>query len=186
MRALCAALVLLTLGCARNAILELDVTIPAQAVVDGRGYALVEVADGVSDFDDDAFALQGEESIEVSGTEARTARFAVMGTSPSTEVRVRVRYCVTPRCDDLDMDVRPFMDGLRPGHRYVFERAFYVGHVTSYEVDVDPLSAGTESAAPRTICRCAVAGCVGRTTTSYCRLSADPCNDDPANTHFCE
>ena len=185
MRVLVAVLVLSTLGCARNAILELDVTIPAQAIVDGRRYALVEVADGVSAFDDDAF-LQGEESIEVSTTETRTARFAVMGTSAATEVRVRVRYCVAPRCDDIEMDVRPFMEGVRPGYRYVFERAFYVGRVTSYEIDVDPLSAGTESAVPETICRCAVAGCVGRTTTSYCRLSADPCNDDPANTHFCE
>lgn len=184
MRPLALALALFSLGCARNAILELDVTIPAQTVVDGRRYARIEVSDGVTSFDEDSFG--SGETVELSAATPGTARFAVMGSDPSTEVRVRVRYCVRPACDDPNEDVRPFQEGMRPGYRYVFERAFYVGHVTSYEIRVDPLSAGTESAASEPICRCAVAGCVAGAATSYCRASADPCNDEPGNTHFCE
>lgn len=184
------ALVVLT-GCARNAILELDVAVPEQTVVDERRYALVEVSSRLDAFDEDAFAFEGVETVDLRDG-AETVRFAVVTEDPTRPVGVRVRYCVDPTCSDLTRDVRPFQDVANPlyaerrGHRYVLPRAFYVGHVTSYALAVPAAADGGESDTVEEICRCAVAGCVGRPVTSYCRASSDPCNDDPDNTHFCE
>lgn len=184
LRVACVALALS--GCARNAMLELDVVVPEQAIVDDRRYAYIEVSSGVSDFDETPFSIQGAVSVDLPEG-GRTVPFAVLTGDETTEVRVLVRYCHDATCGDPDLDVRPFLDGLVPGYRYAFERAFYIGAVTSYTLDVAALGATPESTTVSNVCRCEIAGCA--TTLpggSYCRGTSDVCDTDPMNTHFCE
>lgn len=179
------ATLLLATGCARNAMLELDVVVPPQTVAD-RPFAYIEVSSDISSFDESPFSIQGTANLDV--MDGGTAPFAVLTGDESTEVRVRVRYCRSASCSDID-DVRAFEEGTEPGLFYSFERAFYIGAVTSYTLEVGPLSAEQPLAmtSVSTICRCQVAGCA--TTLpggSYCRGTSDVCDSDPTHTHFCE
>lgn len=173
-------------GCARNAIFNLDVVIPAQTVTDGRRYAFIAVSSGQSDFDEQPFAVQGAVNVDL--TEGRrVVPFAVTSSDPTTAVRVLVRYCHEPNCAELDLDMRPFMEGMVPGYRYAFEHPFYIGAVTSYTLPVPALGMPAESSAINTVCRCAIEGCgEAEPGSSHCYGTAELCTDDPAFPHFCE
>lgn len=174
-------------GCARNAVLDLDVVIPAQpSLAAGRRHAFVEIGTGFNGFEEQVLGLEGATDVDVATIVGPSERltFSVVASDPGAELRVRVRYCRTERCDDPS-DVLPFEEGTEPGLRWTFERAFYVGQRTSYELAVPALVAGAESVDPRTVCRCAVIGCATVAPgTSSCRGTTNVC--DRTARHFCE
>lgn len=178
---------MLLLGsCARNAIFDLDVVIPSQSAPSGMNvYAYIEIADGVSDFDQDPFAIAGVESVLVG--EATTVPFSIVTSDPTLEVRVRVRYCYQ---SDLTMvsDCSGGGDAndltLHPGHRYSIPRAFYIGHVTTHTIRVPPATAA-ESTTVTVVPRCLVGGCIPVSEgVSSCRDTTDIFNE--TQPHFCE
>lgn len=178
---------LLSTSCARNAVANIDVRIPAQTVMPmGRHWVWIELADEVTDFGSQTFALESPQSVDLNEVSLpHVVQFAVTSSDTTTRLRVRVRYCMTERCASPE-DMRALDEG-QPGYRYQFERLFYIGAVTSYELTVAALDPATEATAPiSTVCRCAVAGCLRMPSASYCRMNSDPCDSDPANTHFCE
>lgn len=177
-------------ACARNAVLDLDVVIPPQASPpDLRRHAFVEVGTGLNDFADQVLGLEGARDVDVTTLDGSRAplAFSIVAGDPSTELRVRVRYCRAERCSDPS-DMRNFDDGTEPGLGWVFERAFYVGERTSASITVPALAPGIETGVPTTVCRCAVIGCaVVPPGTSSCRMTTmtlPPC--DPTARHFCE
>lgn len=168
---------LLLASCARNAIFDLDVVIPSQAATAEHAFALIEVADGVSDFDQDPFAITEVQSVALG--DATTVPFSVVTSDASLEVRVRVRYCSTADCTGTDNDIM-----VHPGHRYSIPRAFYIGHVTTHTIRVPPATAA-ESTMVNVVPRCLVGGCIPVSEgVSSCRDTTDIFNE--TQPHFCE
>lgn len=176
----------LVTGCARNAVLDLDLVIPAQATaIDGRSHAYVEIGTSLNDFDHQLFDLDTATDVDVTAIAGGSTRirYSVVAGDPSTELRVRVRYCREERCNDPD-DMRNFPSA-EPGLRWSFERAFYAGQRTTAEVFVPALAAGVESDTVETVCRCAVVGCATVAPgASSCEMTTDPC--DETAPHFCD
>lgn len=177
----------LVTGCARNAVLDLDVVLPAQAApLDGRRHAFVEIGTGLNDFGDQLLGLEGATDVDVTtlGGSSEPTRFSIVAGDPAAELRVRVRYCRAARCSDPS-DMRNFDDGTEPGLLWTFERAFYAGERTTASIAVPALTATVETGEPETVCRCAVIGCATVAPgTSSCRMTTLLC--DPTARHFCE
>ena len=173
-------------GCARNAVIELDVVVPNQpAHASGRTHAFIEVGTGLNDFGDQVLGLEGATDVDVTTVDAPTA-FSIVAGDPATELRVRVRYCRVARCSGA-LDMMLFAEGTEPGLNWTFERAFYAGERTSAAIDVPALAFAAETGEPRTVCRCAVIGCaIVPPGASSCRGTAAVTPCDPTARHFCE
>ena len=173
-------------GCARNAVIDLDIRVPRQpTVVDGRVHAFIEVGTGLNDFGEQLLGLEGSVDVDVSmlATPTSITSLSIVAGDPATELRVRVRYCRAERCSSPD-DMRG-LDVDEPGFRWTFERAFYAGERTSAAIDVPALAPSIETGTPEMVCRCAVIGCaVVGPGTSSCRMTTDVC--DAVARHFCE
>jgi hypothetical protein len=83
-------------------------------------------------------------------------------------VHVRVRYCRDPRC-------ARFEDTGATEVQLTIERAFYSGERTFLMLDLPP--AVPVELHEIAITKCRIRGCVGGTTTTFCRSDG---------THFCE
>lgn len=167
----CAPLLLLAaVGCADNAILEMELVLP-EASGDVR-YAYVQTRSGEVDFED-AWSGSGE----VDGLELGQDVIVSIEADDSEEIgeplAIKLRYCTTERCtapaDEPAQEVR-----------VAIERAFYRGAFTRIRLaDLPPVTACAETCEVqrRDIERCAVRGCRAGDTTRYC---------DSEDRHFCE
>jgi hypothetical protein len=172
---------LMTLGCARNAFLELEIELPKNERAEERHAVIRVVTETPFDIE-----WQGDNPIppvKLSTTGVTSQRVSIEGTSDSETkpVRVKVRFCKQPNCTDLQ-------DDRAPEAWLEIERAFYIGKRTSLKwtiacvpnvVDVTP--APPTCAAPNKtvvpIEKCKVSGCRGGAPTS---------NNCVAGKHFCE
>lgn len=156
-RSVTLALALLASGCARNALLELEVQLPP-----GIDHAELRVlSDPPPSYDDPEWDAVTPEALDEVG---EVARVQVLAEGPAIEapLAARVRLCGATPCDST-AEVR-----------VEIERPFYVGHETRVTVAIPavPLAFDTY-----VVDRCAVRGCLGGDTLEFCR-------DD--GTHYCE
>ena len=166
---LIAALVL-TACTGDGGILEIDLGLPPRPPAPSEAaYAFIQARPSPSfpfgvdwDGDDpDGIALTGEpERLAVS----------VVGQPDHVEppLHLRVRYCADPRCGI-------FEDRTATDVQVTIDRAFYPGERTFLMLDL-PLAAPVETH-EITITKCLIRGCVGGTTTTFCRSDGS---------HFCE
>jgi len=164
-------------GCADNAVLELELELPAAA--DGRGHAYVETLsteglDG-ADFDgpwegravEQGFALGSSRSMQ-------DVSVVASGASLERALGVRVRFCSDARCEASADSTE------RREARWVFERAFYRGRRMTYRLVVPAIPA-VPSGAPVEVGRCQVGhGCAPGTSLD------DPDFCRPDGRHLCE
>ncbi len=170
-RVLTACAALLLFGCAENAILEVDLQLPAQPTTGPALFAHVQArsADVVS-FDETwagTDAIEGRELAE----EASPLPFSVVagGSAFTRKLGVRVRFCETPACTGLGDDYAPEM-------RYRIERAFYRGRRTRVTIAIASVPTAPPGEA-EVIEKCDVEGCTSGSTLSYCFIDGR---------HFCE
>lgn len=156
-------------SCARDAILEVHVALPAGPA---NRYALVQFETSDADFTT-AWARTAEYPGTQLGAAARTVDYSVITESPETRLRMKVSFCTTADCSGID-DAPDRV----PAVWYQFDRAFYIGQRTSYTATIAtvPLNPPT---APTMVDRCSIAGCVDAvgTTTNFCRIDGR---------HYCE
>lgn len=170
----------LSLGCARNAFLELEIDLPKNETTTTR-FALVQVVSGDVPFDQ---AWAGGDPVPAVklGAAPTPLKISVEGDS-DTETRpieVKVRFCKDASCTALGDDVAPEV-------RMHLERAFYIGERTSYtwsiacmpnvpgQTDPPPVC-DTKQRAQNDVPKCKVAGCRSGVTSEYCS----------GGKHFCE
>lgn len=175
-------LVLVSNGCTRNAIFELELTLPVQPGDSPPLFAVVSARTDVG-FDQ----RWGEEPLEgiplpqscpaVEALEcgdrpldsACSETISVVGDGEDLgELRMRVRFCIDPTCSAPE-------DANAPEHRVAVERAFYVGRYTQARVCIDDVPATSDPPAEQ-IERCEVR-CRDGAAAEHCRLDG---------THFCE
>jgi hypothetical protein len=132
------ALPLVLVGCAQNSIFELTLNIaPApQTAPDPdmslRDKILIEARSGESDFTADWQQTQITGLVLENGPDNTvTASFGASGEKLEQELRVKVRFCVDPRCVAVEM-----YDQEAPEIWYRFDRVFYRGRYTRYELDI--------------------------------------------------
>lgn len=169
-------------GCARNAFLELTITLPPNATNQSQLFAVTQVMAGETDF---KIQWGGDNPIAPVQLNAspQTQKLSIEGTTDneSTEIRVKVTFCKEANCLGANDDKAPAA-ALR------IERAFYIGKRTSYvwKIVCIPLGGDVTSPAcaevvdkvPSEIEKCEVAGCRAGTTSNYCSAGKHFCEDD--------
>ncbi len=171
MRAWPLAIALLGTACARNAVLEVELTVPPQPAGPPRFVVVQFETDDVG-FEEDWRRSESYPGAPL-GTEAEVLRYSVVSEDPSTVVLVKVHFCVSEDCSALE-DARDRV----PAIWYRLERSLYVGERTTWReeiaaVPLDPPSGAT------IVEKCAIEGCIstGSAASSFCRLSG---------AHYCE
>jgi len=171
-RALVAAAVFVSSGCARNAFLELTIELPKDA--DGR-FAVTQVMAGAPDFTiawgtDDPIA-----PIKLDPNSPQSQRLSIEGDTDneSTPISVKVAFCKQADCLAPTDSSAPFA-GLK------IERAFYIGKRTSFawKLDCIPGSTGCTAQPTTDVPKCGVAGCRAGVTSSYCAGGKHYCEED--------
>ncbi len=167
--ALSLSLLALSVGCARNAILEVEVELPPGPT---DRYAVVQFETGDVAFDAvwaraDAFA--GTPLT----TTPQTIPYSVVSEDASTVIRMKVSFCTTPDCSGID-DAPDRV----PALWYQFDRALYIGERTRWTAAITTLPTDPPED-PVEVDRCEIEGCIDApdSTTTFCRLSGE---------HYCE
>lgn len=154
-------------SCADNAILELELDLPAASGA-GPTYAYVQSrsADTITFDGDWAGADAPEGFLLTSSTSVQHVSFVTSGAAMTRPLGVRVRFCSDRVCGAI-------ADTTAPEARFVITRAFYRGQRTT--LTLTPMPSATP--ATTTVGKCEVAGCTTGTATSYCYADGR---------HFCE
>ncbi len=168
---------LLLAGCAQNSIFELTMNIepPPEVASTGdlRDKVLIEARTGDADFEADWQQTQITGIVLDPGTSNTVlASFEGSGEVLEQQLRVKIRFCVDPRC------TQPLPDGNAPELRYEFQRVFYQGRYTSYELDIPTIPASGSTPA-RMIGKCDIVG-------EGCWEGATDNNCLGDGRHFCE
>lgn len=160
---------LLTSACARNAILEVEVELPAGPP--GR-FAVVQFETNSTDFDT-VWARTDDYAGAELGSSPQAVAFSVISERPDTVVRVKVSFCTTADCSGID-DAPDRV----PALWYELERSLYVGERTAWRVVIATLPIDPPSE-PILVDACEIAGCIEApdTVTRFCRLDGR---------HYCE
>ncbi|MEZ4340766.1 MAG: hypothetical protein R3B82_29440 [Sandaracinaceae bacterium] len=184
-RALTALVALLAVGCARNAIFELELELPQQPAGVAPLYAVLQVANDRA-FAADWSSVERLEGLALTPTCSRplvppdcqvreltpdcSRVVSIVGDEADAPdpLRVRLRFCEDPSCTAA-------RDATAPEARVEFERALYPGHFTQGRVCVDTVPT-TPSPVPTIVDRCDVR-CRDGEAATYCRADG---------THFCE
>ena len=167
---LCSCLIVLfALGCARNAVLELEIDLPPGPT---SRYAVVQFENQDSEFTA-SWGRTGSWAGTPLTASRQTVRYSVVTEAVQNRVRIKVNFCTTADCSAID-DAPDRV----PALWYELERAFYRGRETHWLLTVmappiDPPAAAIE------VTRCEIAGCISAppSTGNYCRFDG---------THFCE
>lgn len=135
MRAPAILLALLAVGCDQNAILELQVQVPAAPDGDPRAwYAQIQVrnADGHPFSTVEGRPLPwmgGSDSMVTLGDEPLWECISVISNDETLDVHVRVRFCRSENCGNLE-------DSNPPERLYSLEHPFYLGRRTYHRIVV--------------------------------------------------
>lgn len=176
-RRLALLLALVASGCARNAIFELELELPAQPSGPAL-FAVVEASrDGFGTTEPDPIAIPLAAACArpdpAPACEDRTLDpscsavvSVVAGGAFTDPLAIRVRFCEDPGC-------AASADASAPTHLVEVERAFYEGHHTQARVCIDTVPSAPVT---ETVARCDVR-CRDGSATMQCRLDG---------THFCE
>ncbi len=178
------AIAALASGCTRDAVLELELDLPAQPSGGAMRYAVVQVqSDGSFDGTWADVPLSGQplaasctrpeptipcDDRMLDPTCSEVISVVAGQDAIAQPLSVRVRFCSDPTCSAPE-------DATAPERRVVIERAFYLGHYTQARVCIDDVPAMTDTD-PQIIPRCEVR-CREGSSMLQCRLDG---------THFCE
>ncbi|MBX3275217.1 MAG: hypothetical protein KF729_33435 [Sandaracinaceae bacterium] len=190
-RAAILALTLTALGCAQNAYFELQVQLPA-APAGQTWYAQVQVRDSTNPL---SIPWMGPGDVPSIPLEAspRWDCISIEGTRPDVTLHVRVRFCRSPDCLDLE-------DGDPPQRLYSFETPFYIGSRTYYRVQVPRIPVCTtdadcaSGACIEERCGCATSADCGPTercepgagcVTVVTRCQIEGCIEGPVSASYC-
>jgi hypothetical protein len=183
--AVAAAGVIASSGCARNAFLELSITMPANGTKVAQLYAVTQVMAGATDF---KIQWGGDNPIApvlLSAT-PQVQKLSIEGNNDNetTEIRVKVTFCKEPNCVGSN-------DDKAPAAALQIERAFYIGKRTTYTWKLDCVPAGGPDVQyeagktcavvdkePDVVTKCEVGGCRPGTTSNYCSGGKHFCEDD--------
>jgi hypothetical protein len=174
MRITAASIVLALVGCADNAILEVELDLPA-ANADTR-YAVVQGRSGEVDFDATWAGGGVIDGLELSNETMLVGIEADDGGEIDAPLALRIRYCIDPACGDA-------RDGEAQEIQVTVERAFYEGEYTLLRAEALPLpdviDCTTGGCAPERVMveKCRIEGCRAGMTINWC-------NSD--GLHFCE
>jgi hypothetical protein len=131
-----AVILLVAGGCANNAIFTLHLDLPPappgppvprpQLVVEGRAATGLVMADWTADWQQ--WQAGG---IPLNATVRTTASvdFVASGATVTEPLWVKIRFCVSEVCTDVD-------DGVAPEVRVAFERVFFQGRYTEYTLPI--------------------------------------------------
>lgn len=167
-------LALALVGCAENAVLEVELTLPAQPATGAPLFAYVQARSAVVVSFEEAWA--GTDAVEgralEDGVSALPFSVVAGGASFARQLGIRVRFCASRDCTGLGDDRAPEV-------RYRVERAFYQGQRTRLALVIDPVPpAPPATGAPiDEIDKCEVEGCTSGSTSTYCFMNGH---------HFCE
>ena len=159
---------LLSSGCAQNAILEVTVDMPAADP--SRTYLVVRALSGEADFSNDWQQSQIA-GIPLNTTEANIVEIGIEGSGDDLlrVLNVKLRFCVHPECQAVPDD------GDSPEVWLTFERAFYQGEYTGYQLSLMPPPT-TAPSTPTIVGKCEIFGCVeGSSPTGYCADDVHHC-----------
>jgi len=178
----CCAVLLGSAGCARNAVFELELDLPAQPAGVTPLYAVVQVRND-ADFSADWSTVVPLEGIplnpscpssavtcgdrELSGCSA-VVSVVGDGADFTRRLRVRVRFCASPSCEGSD-------DATPPQAHIEVERALYQGRYTQGRVCIDSVPP-TPTPEASVVGRCDVR-CRDGEAVMHCRADGS---------HFCE
>lgn len=172
MRVASLALSALLLGaCARDAVLEVELTVPAQPTSGPQRYAVVQFETDQASFEADWRGSNDYPGVELID-EPQTIAYSVISEDPGLVVQVKVSFCTTEACTATDD-----APDRAPAVWYRLERSLYVGERTRWS----PVIAAVPSDPPSDVVgvdKCEIAGCIeASAATSFCRLSGE---------HYCE
>lgn len=159
-------------GCAENAILEVELDVPAQPSTEPPLYAFVQIRDEGWRFEEGwAAAARDWEGVALGPDRQVLDYSAIAGEDALPSLHVKVRFCLDPACSRHDEEMDPALWYRLETPFYSSKRTYWRASVPSIPVDVPT--------APRVVDRCEIGGCfdVPPDTTSYCRSDG---------THFCE
>ncbi len=164
-RAALVALGLASLGCAPEAVLDLQVMLPARAASGEARVASIQTARAAGHpFD----APWSDEGFEVELDDAPTlAAWSVLASDPATDLHLKIRFCRERGCA-----------GGAVGERwFALEHPFYVDRRTSWASCITSAPI-TRPDAPLEVDRCQIRGClVGGVPERWCRFEGH---------HYCE
>jgi hypothetical protein len=178
------SLPLVLFGCAQNSIFELTLNIaPApqtapDVMMSLRDKVLIEARSGDASFGADWQQTQITGIVlDNAPNNTVVASFGGSGAELEQPLRVKVRFCVDPRCTNVEA-----ADGGAPEIWYEFDRVFYQGRYTHYELDImefpttEPMD---EDADVNGVDKCAIVGegCWEGATDNNCLADGR---------HFCE
>jgi hypothetical protein len=188
-RALSLAL-LCSLGCADEAILELEITYPPQT--EGAAYALIEARDSAHPFAANWHPSDLENRPFQLGSEATTERVSILSDRTYEKLRIKVIFCPDENCTERHDSA--------PKAWFELESPFYIGEVTQWSFrflnlptlarthPCPTLRAETEDPACEDsdrdvdwliVDQCRIGGCTnGSERGLFCRMDSDR--------HFCE
>ncbi len=168
------ALALFASACARNAVLEVELTVPGQLVGPAR-FAVVQFETGEQPFGGDWRSSSDYPGVELA-SEPQTLAYSVISEDPETVVLVKVSFCTTEDCSAID-DAPDRV----PAVWFRLERAFYIGQRTRWERTIDAIPAEAPMDDPGDVVevgKCEIEGCItAGAETQFCRLSGE---------HYCE
>lgn len=158
------AIALTGAGCAQNAALEVELTLPPGPTDGTTMFAVVQARDAAE------FVLEEEwrggdlEPIALIPGEAIEDHVSILSTDASTDLLIKVRFCTSPDCIDID-------DATSPDRWFEIEHPFYIGKRTYWTAeDAIPEIPTERDTAPLFVGRCEVEGCITGPIVDYCSL----------------
>lgn len=141
---------LLAGGCARNAALEIELTVPARPAGSPELYVVAMFLTG--DFDFSSVAVDPEYPGTALTDGSQQLRYSVITERPDGHVRMVVFFCESTTCRDEDPSTIPQA-------WFDFERGTYIGQRTRWSGEILAVPT-TRPTAPTCVDRCEVEGCI--------------------------
>lgn len=163
-------LVALLAGCSDNAVLEVDLGLPASA--EPGIYAYVQFDDGEASFTSQWVNPDDWPGTELTGSTQRV-QYSAVSERFDIDLLIKVRFCQSPTCDRPGDE-----DTVSRGVVYRVQHPFYRGSRTEWATTIDEVPPGppTEEIL---VDRCSVAGCItGAPPSGFC--------SEETGQHFCE
>jgi hypothetical protein len=169
------ALALFLAGCAENAVLELQVTLPPAPAPasedDDPWYAQVQVRRSSAAFVEDGFWSGTDPRAIQLGESRQVDCISVVSHDDTVSLNVRVNFCRSPDCDSDDRARVPEL-------RYSLEHPFYIGRHTYWHTTIDRVpECATDDDCTRGVCLSADRRC-GCATTADCCPAGEPCRHE--------
>lgn len=153
-------------GCARNGVLEVELTLPAHPGSGAPLYAVIEVIAGDHDFE--TASIDREYPGTLLTGAPQQLYLSLLTEQPSGHVRLVVYFCPNTTCAGVDARLAPQV-------WFEFEQATFIGRRTRWSGEIATVPTGAPAEA-RCVDRCEIEGCIdgqGR----FCREDG---------THYCQ